>query len=257
METSETGTKGSVVRVQDEAPPVVSIVIPALNEAARIGSSLEKICSFLDKRGLTAEVIVVDDGSTDRTSEIAASFKRKVVRVVSNNKNQGKGYSVRKGFFQSRGTWVLFTDSDLSAPIEELDALLKAAAGGTDIVIGSRALDRSTILVHQPRLRECGGIVYNWAVQLLLGLSIKDTQCGLKLFHRERLKSVFQQQTIHGFGFDPELLFLAKRHGLEILEIPVAWSHDEGSKVQFLSDGIRMFLDLLRIRVNWLIGKYR
>ena len=236
---------------------MVSIVVPAFNEAARIGSSLERICNFLDERDLTAEIIVVDDGSTDRTAEIAASFKLEGLRVVSNEKNQGKGYSVRKGFLESRGTWVLFTDSDLSAPIEELDALLEAAADGVDVVIGSRAVDRSKIVVHQPWPREFGGIFYNWVVQLVLALPIKDTQCGFKLFHRERLKSVFEKQTIHRFGFDPELLFLAERNGCEIREIPVAWSHDEGSKIRFLSDGLRMFLDLFQIRWNWLSGRYR
>lgn len=257
METSETGAEGSVVMVEDKVAPTVSIVIPAFNEAKRIGSSLEKIYNFLDKRDLTAEIIVVDDGSTDRTVEISESFRRDEFRVVSNEKNYGKGYSVRKGFLESRGTWVLLTDSDLSAPIEELDVLLEIATKGVDVVIGSRAIDRSKIIVHQSRSREFGGILYNWIVQLVLVLSVKDTQCGFKLFHRERLKSVFEKQTIHRFGFDPELLFLAERKGREIREVSVAWSHDRESKVRLLSDGFRMFLDLFQIRWNWLRGKYQ
>ena len=257
METSETGKRGSVVTVQDTAAPVVSIVVPAFNEAERIGSSLEKICSFVDKCGLVAEIIVVDDGSVDRTSEIAASFTRAGLRVVTNESNRGKGYSVRKGFLESKGTWVLFTDADLSAPIDELERILSVAEDGVEVVIGSRAIDRTKIVIHQPWLREFGGIVYNWMVQIILGLAIKDTQCGFKLFHRQQLTPIFKKQTIHRFGFDPELLFLARKQGLQIREVPVSWSHNEGSKVRFLGDGLRMFLDLFQIRWNWVTGKYR
>ena len=257
METPETGTKSSVLKFQSSNSPTVSIVIPAFNEAERIGSSLQQIFSFLDRNALSAEIIVVDDGSADRTPEIAMSFKSERLQVISNDVNRGKGYSVRKGFLQSKGTWVLFTDSDLSAPIEEVNELLRVAANGIDVVIGSRALDRSKIEKHQPWPREFGGIVYNWAVRLILRIAVKDTQCGLKLFHRERMKCVFQKQTIFGFGFDPELLFLAAKLNFEIREIAVSWSHNDGSKVNFINDGLRMVLDLIRIRINWMIGKYR
>ena len=243
--------------VQDAASPVVSIVVPAFNEAERIGSSLERICNFVDKRGLAAEVIVVVDGSADRTSEIAASFTRTGLRVVSNESNRGKGYSVRRGFLESKGSWVLFTDADLSAPIDELERMLRVAEDGSDVVIGSRAVDRTKIVVHQPWPRELGGILYNWIVQIILGLKIQDTQCGFKLFNRERFTPIFEKQTIHRFGFDPELLFLARKQGLKMREMSVAWSHDEGSKVRFLSDGLRMFLDLFLIRWNWVRGKYQ
>ena len=257
METSETGKKGSVVTVQDTAAPVVSIVVPAFNEAERIGSSLERIYNFVDERGLVAEIIVVDDGSVDRTSEIAASFTRAGLRVVSNESNRGKGYSVRKGFLESKGTWVLFTDADLSTPIDELERILSVAEDGVDVVIGSRAVDRTKIVIHQPWPREFGGIVYNWMVQIILGLAIKDTQCGFKLFNRKQLTPIFEKQSIHRFGFDPELLFLARKQGLQIREVPVSWSHDEGSKVRFLGDGLRMFLDLFQIRWNWVRRKYQ
>ena len=257
METPETGTESSVLKFQYANAPTVSIVVPALNEAERIGSSLQKIFSFLNRNALSAEVIVVDDGSVDRTSEIAMSFKNENLQILSNKVNKGKGYSVRKGFLQSKGTWVLFTDSDLSAPIEEVITLLRVAMSGADVVIGSRAIDRSKIERHQPWPREFGGIVYNWAVRLILRIAVKDTQCGLKLFHRKRMKPIFQKQTIFGFGFDPELLFLAKKMNFEIREIPVSWSHNDGSKVNFLNDGLRMALDLIRVRINWTMGKYR
>lgn len=255
METSETGPY-SVIETENAIFPEISIILPAFNEADRIGSSLEKICNFLLSTHIQSEIIVVDDGSTDGTGEIVSSFMSKGVRLISNNKNEGKGYSVRNGFIESKGEWVLFTDSDLSTPIEELHRLLEVATEGADMVIGSRALDRRKILVHQPWPRVLGGILYNWFVQSILQLPIKDSQCGFKLIHREHLKPVFEEQTICRFGFDAELLFLAQRKGLKIIEIPVIWSHDEGSKVRFLSDGLRMFVDLFKIRWNWLIGKY-
>jgi glycosyltransferase involved in cell wall biosynthesis len=164
---------------------------------------------------------------------------------------------VKTGVLQSQGEYVLFTDADLSAPIEELDKLLSAAeAKRADVVIGSRALDRSYIEKHQSRGREFGGIVFNVMVQMILGLRIHDTQCGFKLFRRAQTLSLFQKMTITGFGFDPELLFLASRSGLKILEIPVRWSHAEGSKIRFMRDSVKMFSDLLRIRWNQITGRY-
>jgi glycosyl transferase family 2 len=152
---------------------------------------------------------------------------------------------------------VLFTDADLSAPIEELQKLFDVATReDADIVIGSRAVDRSYIEKHQNRFRELGGIFFNLMVRLLLGLNLNDTQCGFKLFKRERMKAVFEKQTTQGFGFDPEILFIAAKRGLKIREVPVRWSHSEGSKVSFLRDGTRMFADLVRIRWNYLLGKY-
>jgi glycosyltransferase involved in cell wall biosynthesis len=179
------------------------------------------------------------------------------LRLVQNETNHGKGYSVRQGVLASTGEFVLFSDADLSAPIEELPRLLDAAADQrADVVIGSRAIDRSLIGKHQPRFRESGGILFNVMVRLLLGLNIQDTQCGFKLFRRERVVEIFRQQTTPGFGFDPEVLFLAARRNLKIAEIPVRWNHAEGSKIRFLRDGVKMFLDLVRIRWNYIRGRY-
>jgi glycosyltransferase involved in cell wall biosynthesis len=237
--------------------PTVSIVIPAYNEAPRIRSTLDRIFAFLESSPIQAEMLIVDDGSTDETVAVAELYEKRGLRVVSNARNSGKGFSVRQGVLNARGDWVLVTDADLSAPIEEMDRLLEAAGAGADIVIGSRALDRSKIAVRQSRFREAGGIVYNLAVRLVLGLGFHDTQCGFKLFRRERVLDVFEKQTIDGFGFDPEILFLAARSGLAIREIPIAWSHNEGTKVDLFSDGVRMFLDLVRIRWKWMRGGYR
>jgi dolichyl-phosphate beta-glucosyltransferase len=235
----------------------VSIVVPAFNEAGRIAESVRKIDAFIRQSPVPLDLIVVDDGSADKTAEIVSGLNAKNLRLIRNNENHGKGYTVRQGVLAATGKYVLFTDADLSAPIEELNKLLDIAVReGADIVIGSRAVDRRYIEIHQSRLREVGGIVFNLMVRVLLGLRLHDTQCGFKLFHRERSRGVFTKLTTFGFGFDPELLFLAKRQGLKIREAPVRWSHAEGSKVKFLRDGVRMFLDLVRIRWNALVGRY-
>jgi dolichyl-phosphate beta-glucosyltransferase len=241
----------------EESQPTVSIVVPAFNEAARIGDSVRKIGEFIRQSPLSFELIVVDDGSNDDTAAIINQFSIKGLRLIRNQQNRGKGYTVRKGVLAATGKYVLFTDADLSAPIGEVTKLLDVALNeDADVVIGSRAVDRSYIEKHQTRFREIGGIVFNRMVRVLLGLDLHDTQCGFKLFDREKSKPIFERQTTDGFGFDPELLFLARRHGLRIRETPVRWSHSEGSKVRFLRDSSRMFLDLLRIRWNALMGRY-
>jgi len=232
-------------------------VVPAFNEAARIGNSLKKIDEFLRSSSLGYEVIVVDDGSTDDTPSVVRQSKLKGLRLIQNPQNQGKGFTVRNGVLASIGTYVLFTDADLSAPIEELPKLLNiATTEKADVVIGSRAIDRTYIEKHQSRSRELGGVAFNMMVRSLLGLRLHDTQCGFKLFHRQNTRGIFEKLTTAGFGFDPELLFLAKRQGLKIREVPVRWSHAEGSKVHFLKHATVMFMDLVRIRWNALTGKY-
>ena len=241
----------------EESQPTVSIVVPAFNEAARIGDSIRKIDEFIRQSPLSFELIVVDDGSSDGTAAIINQFPIKDLRFIRNDQNRGKGYTVRKGVLAATGKYVLFTDADLSAPIGEMTKLLDVARNeDADVVIGSRAVDRSYIEKHQTHFREFGGIVFNRMVRVLLGLDLHDTQCGFKLFNREKSKPIFEKQTTNGFGFDPELLFLARRHGLRIRETPVRWSHAEGSKVRFLRDSSRMFLDLVRIRWYALMGRY-
>ncbi len=237
--------------------PDLSIVIPAYNEERRLPETLRRIRAYVEARTASAEVIVVDDGSSDRTAAFVEEHRPSFLglRLVSNGRNRGKGYSVRHGMLEARGRVVLFTDADLSAPIEEADKLL-AALATHDVAIGSRGLDRSLIEVHQSALREFAGMAYNLVVRLLTGLPFKDTQCGFKAFLRERSRIIFEQQRIERFGFDPEILFLARRHRLRTAEVPVRWAHDSATKVHMLRDSLRMFFELLAIRWNWLLGRY-
>jgi dolichyl-phosphate beta-glucosyltransferase len=232
--------------------------VPAFNEAERIGNSLKKIDDFMQSSSLTYELIVVDDGSSDDTASIVQKSNVKGLRFIQNPQNQGKGFTVRNGVLAASGNYVLFTDADLSAPIEELLKLLNIAmTEDADVVIGSRAIDRRYIEKHQSPFREIGGIAFNLMVRSFLGLNLHDTQCGFKLFNGKKARRIFERLTTAGFGFDPELLFLAKRDGLKIREVPVRWSHAEGSKVHFMKHATVMFLDLVRIRWNALTGKYQ
>jgi glycosyltransferase involved in cell wall biosynthesis len=231
----------------------LSIIIPAYNEAKRLPASLVKLREYLSASQWDfAEIVVVDDGSTDSTVQVARDAG---VRVLQNPGNRGKGYSVKHGMLEAKGEWALFTDADLSAPIEEFDKLLTALANA-DVAIGSRALDRRLITVHQSRLREIAGIIFNRFVRVITGLPFEDTQCGFKAFVMPRARIIFEQQRIERFGFDPEILFLAKRHGLRAVEVPVLWAHDPATKVNVYSDSVQMFLDLLIIRWNAILGRY-
>jgi dolichyl-phosphate beta-glucosyltransferase len=238
-------------------PPELSIVIPSFNEAQRLPPTLEKIANYLQAKGCSAEVIVVDDGSTDGTAAVAESWKARLpgLRVVSNGRNRGKGFSVRHGSLEARGEIVLFTDADLSAPIEEADKLL-AGLQTHDVAIGSRAVDRGLIEVHESVFREFAGIIFNRIVRTILWLPFVDTQCGFKAFRRERCRIIFEQQTIERFGFDPELLYLARHDGLSIIEVPVRWAHSPATKVNMMLDSVQMFADVFIIRWNALMGRY-
>jgi dolichyl-phosphate beta-glucosyltransferase len=244
--------------VMSSEVPELSIVIPAYNEEKRLPATLERIAAFLPSLGGQTEIIVVDDGSKDRTAEVAESFRKilPTLRVIPNGVNRGKGYSVQHGMLEARGQNVLFTDADLSAPIDEAPKLLEALKT-FDVAIGSRALDRSLISVHESRFREFAGIVFNTIVRIILRLPFVDTQCGFKAFRREPCRILFEQQRIERFGFDPELLYLARHHGLRTVEIPVRWAHSPATKVNMLRDSVQMFLDVFTIRWNALRGRYR
>ena len=240
--------------------PQLSIVIPAYNEAKRISRTLETLRKYLEGTNWTAEVIVVNDGSSDETAAIVESYRDQwnALRLIENGRNRGKGFSVRNGALAAQGDVVLFTDADLSAPITEAPKLIDPIANEVcDVTFGSRAVDRSLIGVHQSPFREISGRIFNLFVQGLIGLPFKDTQCGFKAFRRGAAEPVFERQTIMGFGFDPEILYVAKKRSLRLREIPVRWDHAEGTKVRFLKDSCRMFLDLLQIRWNDLCGKYK
>ncbi|MGQ9633456.1 MAG: dolichyl-phosphate beta-glucosyltransferase [Bryobacteraceae bacterium] len=239
----------------------ISIVIPAYNEEQRLGSTLDAILSFLNQRTTrSAEILVVDDGSRDGTARVVEQYSavHPQIRLLRNPGNRGKGYSVRHGVLESRGEWILFTDADLSAPIEELDKLFDAVRRNqADIAIGSRAVDRSLIQIHQSRFRETAGRIFNLFLRLLTGLPFLDTQCGFKLYRRRAAQEIFRRQRLERFGFDAEVLYIARRLGFRCVEVPVRWSHSPGTKVRMLRDSLDMFLDLLRVRWNDLLGRYR
>jgi dolichyl-phosphate beta-glucosyltransferase len=238
----------------------ISIIIPAYNEQVRLPETLRRVSQYLQESNWSFhEILVVDDGSTDGTAEAAMSFANtnRNVRVLRNSGNRGKGFSVRHGMLEAHGEWRLFSDADLSTPIEELEKLWRAVAPGEDeVAIGSRAIDRSLIGIHQPGYREAMGRIFNVVMRIATGLPISDTQCGFKLFHRNVAEEVFARQTLERFGFDAEVLYIAARRGYRIAEIPVRWYHVEGSKVGMLT-GLHAFWELLTIRVNGLRGKYR
>jgi dolichyl-phosphate beta-glucosyltransferase len=237
--------------------PELSIIIPSYSEELRLPTTLARIAAYTRSSNRAIEVIVVDDGSRDNTVAVAEKFRNEIpsLRVVSNGENRGKGYSVRHGMQEARGDIVLFTDADLSAPIEEVEKLLPAMKTN-DVAIGSRAVDRSQITVHESPFREFAGIIFNKIVRLILRLPFVDTQCGFKAFRRIPCKIIFEQQTIERFGFDPELLYLARHHGLRAVEISVRWGHSPATKVNMMRDSIQMFIDVFVIRWNSLTGKY-
>jgi len=238
----------------------ISVIVPAYNEEKRLPSTLARVAKYLDSRNFSfAEILVVDDGSRDGTVPAIAEFARRnpSVRLLQNPGNRGKGYSVRHGMLEAKGEWALFTDADLSSPIEEMEKLIEAARRkAAQVAIGSRALDRSLVGVHQPLLREYAGRFFNVVMRAITGLHFHDTQCGFKLFQTEAARRIFSLQRLERFGFDAEILFIAERLGYRVVEVPVRWNDVAGSKVGTLQ-GLNGFIDLLRIRINSLAGKYK
>jgi len=247
---------------RSEAEPVLSIVIPAYNEERRIVPSLERIREYLEKWGEPSEVIVVDDGSRDGTiGAVEAEIPRYreagiTLRVIGDGVNRGKGASVRTGVLEASGYVVLFTDADLSAPIDEAPKLVDPIlAGQAAAVIGSRGLDSKLIGVHQPPVRELAGRLFNLVMRVVTGLPFRDTQCGFKAFRRDAARAVFSRVRIERFGFDVEALYLARKLGYETREVGVVWNNVEGTTVSMLS-GIAAFADPLRVRWNDIRGLY-
>ncbi|HEX8746866.1 MAG TPA: dolichyl-phosphate beta-glucosyltransferase [Pyrinomonadaceae bacterium] len=233
--------------------PSLSIVVPAFNEAARIGATLHTILDYLHKQVPDGELIVVDDGSSDHTSEVAEqSFAHRgqvSARCIRYEQNRGKGYAVRTGLLAAQAPIALFSDADLSTPITETPKLVRPIEqGGRDVTFGSRALDRSLIGVHQPWRREQGGKVFNAIVRLATGMPFWDTQCGFKAFRLSACRSIFEAGRIDRFGFDVELLYVAQLAGLRLEEVPVRWDHNDGSKISVMRDSLRMFNEVRAIR---------
>jgi dolichyl-phosphate beta-glucosyltransferase len=231
----------------------LSIVIPAYNEENRLPQTLRQVLDWLARGGFSFyEVIVVDDGSRDGTAEVVEQFAKApaAVRLLRNPGNRGKGYAVRHGMLEAKGEWILYTDADLSTPIEEIEKLCRAASEqGAPIAIGSRAVDRSLVEVHQPALRELSGRFFNLVMRAVTGLPFKDTQCGFKLYRADAARQTFPRQKQDGFSFDVEDLLIAQKLGLRAVEVPVRWANVEGTKVG-LSQGMKSFLDLAQIRMD-------
>lgn len=239
----------------------LSIVIPAYNEAERLGTTLRTVMDYLNQHRPGAELIVVDDGSSDKTADLAretlANSSTLRTSVISYQSNLGKGRAVRLGLLASRGDVALFSDADLSTPITEAPKLIEPVQRGEcDVVFGSRALDRSLIGVHQPWRREQGGRVFNLVVRLATGLPFWDTQCGFKAFRMAVCRPIIEGATIDRFGFDVELLYVAHRAGLKLREIPVRWNHYDGSKVDVMSDSFKMLGEVGLIRRQARRGVY-
>jgi dolichyl-phosphate beta-glucosyltransferase len=238
--------------------PFISIVIPAYNESARIGKALGEVVRVVRERTWQAEVLVVNDGSTDSTASLVQDFARlhPEVRLLNNPENRGKGFSVRHGVLNAVGEIVMFTDADLSAPMEEAERLFDALHQGADIAIGSRWLQRERQTHQQPLYRQFFGRCFNAITRLIMGLPFADTQCGFKAFRRPVAQTIFQLQRIERWGFDPELLFIALKRGYKIQEVPVTWGHDERSRLSYLKDGIKMLEDIAYIRWEAFAGAY-
>jgi len=239
--------------------PKYSIVIPAFNESGRIPATLRSVVECIRARGWDAEVVVVNDGSRDNTAEVVREFARTApeVRLLENPKNCGKGFAVRNGILNALGEIVMFSDADLSSPMEEAEGLFAAIAGGADIAIGSRWLASSRQTHRQPLYRQFFGRCFNLLTRMVMNLPFADTQCGFKAFTRSAAQTVFQLQTIERWGFDPEILFIALKRGYQITEVPVSWAHDARTRISYLRDGLQMLKELAIVRWNALLGRYR
>ena len=236
-----------------------SLIIPAYNESTRIRPTLDKILQYVGEQNWDADVVVVDDGSRDDTAAIVRDYGRRhsQVRLVENGRNRGKGFSVRNGMLYAQGDICLLTDADLSSPISESQKLFAAIREGADIAIGSRWLRAELQTERQPVYRQLFGRIFNALLRIVLGLKFKDTQCGFKAFRREAAQQIFPLQKIERWGFDPEILFLAKQFGFRVAEVPVLWAHSAGTRLHPFRDGFLMALEILRIRWNAWTGIYR
>ncbi len=238
----------------------LSVVIPAYNEEDRILGTLEDVESYLSSRDYESEIIVVDDGSKDGTYKIVEDFKiksRVPINILKNGINRGKGYSVKRGMLNSKGEYALFMDADNSTEIIEIEKCWEFFKQSYDVIIGSRSLPESNILIEQPWYRRLMGRIFNLFVQLVAIKGFPDTQCGFKVFKRKTIEPIFKRQTIDRWGFDAEILFIAKKLGFKIGQIPVAWRDSSKSHINPLKDSFNMFMELLSIRIKDLMGKYK
>jgi dolichyl-phosphate beta-glucosyltransferase len=236
--------------------PFLSIIIPAHNEESRLPRTLEQIFQFLSRQSYTAEVVVVENGSSDRTLELAHDFSHTHQNlIVLHEERRGKGNAVQRGILEAHGEYRFICDADLSMPIEELEKFLPPTLTGFDVAIGSREAP-GAIRYNEPNYRHFGGRAINLLIRLLILPGLNDTQCGFKCFHASTAESLFRQQTLTGWSFDIEILYLARRKKLRVREIPIQWYYDPESKVSAVRDALHMISDIFRIHLNALHGKY-
>ncbi|MFQ3550223.1 MAG: dolichyl-phosphate beta-glucosyltransferase [Armatimonadota bacterium] len=240
-----------IMNKQDDIPQI-SLIIPSYNEEKRLQNTINEVNKYLQDNFDLYEIIVVDDGSTDSTKNIAFEFceKNKSIKVVSYIPNQGKGYALKQGVLASKGHMIAFSDADLSTPIDEMNKLISEIKKGYDIVIGSRAVKNSILDEHQPLYRELGGKVLNLFIQILAVPGIKDTQCGFKIYTHDVAKELFEMSFIRSWAFDVEILYLARKKGYKISEVGVKWHHCEGSKIEPFSAGLQVLKDIIRIKLH-------
>jgi dolichyl-phosphate beta-glucosyltransferase len=243
---------GATVKSTVLSAPHLSVVVPAYNEQERLPGSLPRLHAYYEAQGYSYDIVVVSDGSTDGTNEAVREFAKdhEHVRLIEYSPNRGKGYAVRLGMLEATGDLVLFCDADLATPQEETEKLLEHMKQGADVAIGSRPLRESRLEKHQPFYREFLGRAFNHAVQALAISGIQDTQCGFKIFTNGAAQAVFRRCKMDGFSFDFEALMIARDLGYRIDEVPIRWSHVDGSKVVLFRDGPRMIRDLVRLRLK-------
>ena len=234
----------------------LSVVIPAYNEEKIIKKNLRKIMTYLDKKKYTWQIVAVDDGSRDKTSKQVKKIKTKRIKLITFEKNQGKGAALKKGFEEATGEYIIFMDSDLSVPLNHIDNLLGYFQKGYEVVIGSRRVEGSKIEVHQPIMRESMGRVFTYLTRKIAGVNLRDFTCWFKGFTREAGKRIFGLSRVKRWSYDAEILFLANKFGYQIKEVPVSWKNRPESRVVLGVDTFTSFRDLLVVRLNYILGKY-
>lgn len=245
-----------------QAPPHLSVIIPAYNEEGRIGAGLRSVADHLARAARPVEIVVVDDGSVDRTVAIVEDLARRAtgavaVRLLRNGRNRGKGYSIKHGVLMASGDFLLLTDADLSTPIEELPRLLRLVESeGYGIAFGSRGLADSRVEIHQPIWREVMGRCFNRLVRAITGLTFRDTQCGFKVMRRSEVLPLFRAARVERFAYDVEILYLARKAGVRAVEVPVIWRNSSASRVNALSDSLDMLKDIVAVVLRDRRGRY-
>ncbi len=234
----------------------LSVIVPAYNEGNKLKENILEIDRYLKNHNHDYEIIVVDDGSKDNTAEIVKSIENKQIRILVNHPNRGKGYSVKRGMLEAEKEYALFMDADLATPLKEISKF-KNFKDRYDVLIASRNLPDSDIKITQPFYRQLLGKGFSLVVRIFAVRGIKDTQCGFKMFNRKAREIIFSRQTFERFGFDVEILYIARKHNLSIKELPVTWINDSDSRVNPIKDSFRMFIDVLKVRKNSLFGVYR